>query len=193
MKTTISKLKYVFFLIVIAGFVSCKGEIGPPGADGIDGIDGTDGNANVQTYVYNNPEWGIFNRLDIHMPDILTDDVIQNDVILGYIKVSGIPYTSPIPGKFDDFATYEVMLFGGTDNLYRVLSYESNGSPTPNLDLYILDWVKIIIIDSANTTTYDGNGGKSLNPQQAIYDELEEAGVNINNYYEVMDYYGLDY
>ncbi len=194
MKTTISKLKYVLFLFVIIGFVSCEGPIGPSGLDGTDGTNGTagiDGNANVQAYVYNNPVWGNDWWMDITMTDILTEDVIQNDVILGYVTPVGNPLVNPIPGKVFGKDIY-VTLFGSTF-IYRISSYETDGTPTPNADLVDYDWVRIIIIESTNTTTYDGNGGKSLNPKQAIYDELEEAGVDINNYYEVMDYYGLDY
>ncbi|MBN2756235.1 MAG: hypothetical protein JXR51_03585, partial [Bacteroidales bacterium] len=167
------------------------------GTNGTNGTNGVDGNANVQTYVYNSPAWGTASWMDIDMSDILTDEILQNDVILGYVKNTGFNIVNPIPGVLAGSKNYKVNIFnsnaGSLSFCYRIVSLELDGSETLNADLLAADWVKVVIIESTNTTSVDGNGKKRLNSQQAIYDELDKAGVDINNYYQVMDYYGLEY
>ena len=199
MKTT-KKLMYVILIAVIAAFASCKGEIGPAGpagadgADGTDGIagtDGTDGNANVQTYIYNNPAWGISSGMNIDMTDILTDTVISTDAILTYVKHTGYGSIYSIPGSVWNGNYRDYAVFLNTNDL-QIVSLEMDGGFTSNANLWAVDWVKVVIIESTNTTIIDA-GTKSLNNKQAIYYELDKAGVDINNYYQVMDYYGLEY
>jgi hypothetical protein len=208
MKTIISNLKFLLLIVTIIGFMSCEGEMGPAGptgadgidgtdgTDGIDGIDGTDGidgNANVQTYIFNNPVWTSANYyMDIAMPDVLTDSVIKKDVILGYIKTVGSTMVNQIPGIVYGSKDYRVYIFGGASNIYRIVSYELDGTPTPTDLLRTIEWVKIVIIPSTNTTYSDGNS-KNINPKTQILNELEKAGVDIANYNEVCDYYGLYY
>ncbi len=203
MKTTISKLMYVVLISVIAAFASCKGEIGPVGpagangtdgtngTNGTDGTDGTDGNANVQTYVYNNPIWSSGSFMYIAMDDILTADVIANDAILGYVNFGNDTYAIPgivWNGENKQFKVY----FSASDERLTIASHELDGTYTPIANLFEVSFVKIIVIESTGTTTTDGNG-KSLSPRQIVYDELKNAGVDVNDYYQVMDYYGLEY
>ncbi len=208
MKTT-QKLMYVILIAVIAAFASCKGEIGPvgpAGTDGIDGQDGTngqDGNANVQTYVYNNPAWGATGSgMQIDMSSVLTNEIIQNDVILGYVKSTDVSYVTLIPGDVwtgSVHRNYTMFVNGSPTSYDNVLEYsitivslELDGTYTPNANLKTMDWFKVVIIESTNTTTTDGNS-KNIDSKQKIYDELKASGININDYYQVMDYYGLKY
>ncbi len=195
---TISKLMYVILLTVLTVFVSCKGEMGPAGPagkdgidgkDGADGQDGVDGNANVQTYIYNNPAWGLGAGMDIDMTDILTDSVIENDAILTYVKHTAQGLINSIPGSVWNGNYRDYAVFLHTNDL-QIVSLEMDGSFTPHANLWAIDWVKVVIIESTNITD---DGAKSLNPQQEILYNLDKAGVDVNNYYQVMDYYGLEY
>ena len=178
----ISKIKYVLFLMVIVGFVSCKGEIGPIGPDGTDGtdgvngtdgVDGEDGNANVTSVLLEGSAIVIGNN-DYSVIE-LTQDIYDNGVVLGYAQLPAASFWETLP--LVDPSTNLVML--DIDRIYvgtiRLVSTFAN----PNVNL------RFILIA--------GFTNKSLNSKQAIYDDLENAGVDINNYYEVMDYYGLDY
>ncbi|MCF6367160.1 MAG: hypothetical protein L3J35_13295 [Bacteroidales bacterium] len=192
-------------MIVIAGLASCEGPIGPigtDGVDGVDGVDGTDGNANVQTYIYNNPVWGNGSGMYIDMSSVLTNEIIQNNVILGYVKHTGVSYATLIPGDVWTGLVHRnyTMFVNGSPTTYSsvpeynimIVSLELDGTYTPNADLKEMEWFKVVIIEPTNITTTEGNG-KSLSPKQAIYNELENAGVDINDYYQVMDYYNLEY
>jgi hypothetical protein len=114
----------------------------------------------------------------------LTTDVLDNDVILGYWKDSYNDWTGTNEyywdGYFRDFAHI------GEFNIRAYNDDNSNDTSPPSVAK-----VKIIIIESSNTTTTSGNG-RMANPQQAVYNELENAGVDINNYYEVCNYYGIN-
>jgi len=107
---------------------------------------------------------------------------------LGVFSVPGLVSTSV------GFKNYVSYIFDSTNstyaNTYVIKSVDLDGSTTVTDELPAVEWVKIVIIESSNVTD---DGAKSLNPKQAIYDELEKAGVDVNNYYQVMDYYNLEY
>jgi len=195
MRTTISKFKYVLILAVITAFVSCKGDIGPAGpagtdgTNGVDGTNGTDGNANVQTYIFNNPAWGTASGMTIDMTGIFTDSVIANDAILVYVKHSSQGLINAIPGLVFNGNYRNYSVFTEVADLL-VVSLETDGSFTPNANLWAMDWLKVVIIESTNVTN---DGAKSFDSKQEILYNLDKAGVDINNYYQVMYYFGLEY
>jgi len=201
MKTTISKLIYVILLAVITAFVSCKGEIGPvgpagadgaDGADGINGTDGTDGadgNANVHTYVFNNPSWSDNNSYLRLTVSGLTTKVSNGDAILGYVNQAAISNIFSVPGTVitpNGNKQYGVSFF---NNYYDIISYDPGGTRTATANLPAMTWVKVIIIKSTATT--DTNGRVAIT-KQAVYNELEAAGVDVNDYYAVCAYYGIN-
>jgi hypothetical protein len=205
---TMKFLAYATFVLFLGVAVSsCKGDDGADGQDGATGPagpagqDGQDGNANVQTYVYNSPSWGATTSVvDIDMAGILTDDILENDVLLSYVKHENLDMVSAIPGAVwtgtGGYRNYPVFYGNSVSSdpgiyTFRMVSLEMDGTFTPHANLKPVDWVKIIIIESTNTTTASGNG-KAVSPQQAVYNELEEAGVDVNDYYEVCAYYGID-
>jgi len=170
------------------GTDGADGTDGSDGSDGTDGLDGVDGNANVQTYFYDNPAWGGGSGMDIDMTGILTTEVVENDVILSYIKNTGSTEVYAIPGWVWIGTGYrQYAAFVNAIPIFRIVSLELNGSFTSNANLVDADWVKIIIIESTNTTT-----GRVANPQQAVYNELEMANVDVNDYYAVCAYYGIN-
>ena len=179
MKTMKFFVYAVFVLSLGISFNSCKGEDGAPGPAGQDGVDG---NANVKTFIFTNPTWDSFSRIELSVPDI-TSDVVDNDVILGY--------------WYDDFdwTSTNAQYWGGilrdwaSVGTFTIEALEIDGTvdSTPP-QVYK---AKVVIIESTSTTTTSGNG-KNASPKQAIYDELKSAGVNVNDYYQVCDYYGIN-
>ena len=178
---------YAIFTILLGLAInSCTGPDGADGIDGADGVngaDGVDGNANVQTYVFTNPEYS-GSSMPLYLSAI-TQEVLDNDVILSYIKLSSNQIYYAVPGATGE-NIFRVFEFVG-EVIIKVVDFDGNSDPTPpNLDKVIL-----IIIKSSNTTTINGNG-KSVSPQQAVYNELEKAGIDINNYFAVCDYYNIN-
>ncbi len=200
---TIKCFAYAVFVLFL-GFAisSCKGDDGTDGINGIDGAtgpagaDGQDGNANVQTYIYDNPIWNTSGSgMFINMEDILTTKTIDIDVILVYVK-HGI-YVNAIPGLVwagSVYRNYSVFFYDSNQSppeSLLIISLELNGNVTPNANLAPIEWVKVIIIDSTNVTNTNGNGKSMTNSKQEIYNELENAGIDINKYDEVCDYFGI--
>lgn len=188
MKMKIKNFGYLFLslLIILASCVR-NGEPGPAGADGTDGIDGkdgADGNANVQTYVYMDPAWSSNSNEMALKLDSITQDVLDNDVILGYVQLASnnLWYSTDSYHVNGYFRTLFYV------NWFRILAYniDNTEDDTPPK----VSKAKIIIIKSTNTTTTNGNG-RALSPQYFIFKELEEAGVDINDYYQVAAYYNL--
>lgn len=158
-----------------------QGVPGPAGADGTDGTDGQDGNANVETFTLDiSSESGLFWGLALNE---LTQDVIENDAILFYMKRTFGGSYYPVPGiSLDD--RIEVELTASTINLwfYNRTDGAPNTIPAGRYEL-----LKVVIIESNSTTS-----GKQTTTEN-IQDELKDAGVDINDYEAVMDYFGQDH
>lgn len=195
---TIKFLSILILSIFLSTTVtSCKGDDGADGVDGVDGAQGPagqDGNANVQTYVYNNPSWGVASGMNINMSGILTDDVIQNDAVLAYVNhmTDFGNETYLIPGLVwnGDYREYAVILEDSSSSnpeSLDIVSLETDGSFTPHANLWDARWVKIIIIESTNTTTT----GRNIPIKQQVLNELKSAGIDVNNYEAVCNYYGI--
>ena len=193
---TLKFLSYATFVLFLGLAISSCTKEGPEGPAG------QDGNANVQTYVFNSPSWNSSGSgMYIDMSSILTNEIIENDVILGYVKNPNLSYVFPIPGPIWTGSVYRNynMIINGSPSTYPyipefnilIVSRETDGSYTPNANLQEMEWFKCIIIESTNTTTTNGNG-RPANPKQAILDELAAANVDIHDYYAVCAYYGID-
>ena len=189
MKNVISKTKYVLMALIMVVTFSCSPEDGADGAQGAqgpagqDGTNGQDGNANVQTYTFdtsteNGSIWTI-------TASQLTQDVLDNDAILTYLRRSNGSYYS-VPGtSFGDEIKAALLLSTIEFYFYNRMT---GATITPAVGNY--DLLKLVIIESSNTTA---GRGTSKSKKQDIFNELKAAGVDVNNYNEVMDYYGLDY
>ncbi|KSA12439.1 collagen-like protein [Maribacter dokdonensis] len=168
-----------------------QGETGPAGEDGTDGTNGTngedgeDGNANVDTYTYDlSSESGATITVNA---TALSQEVIDNDLILGYLLKNGNTYT-PIPapiyafglGDNSDIAV-EISL-----NRYWMFFYEVGTENLKSVTAGQLDELKLIVIESNSTTSGKSSKANTLS-------NLKSAGVDTNDYYAVMDYYGLAY
>lgn len=193
-----ARFKFFQLLLLSAVFIlsSCSGEDGemgpqgPQGTQGVQGLQGDpgpqgnpgqDGNANVQTILYDvSTESGSQINLSVSQ---FTQSVLDNDVILWYIDVGNLVY--PIPGSGPN-AQYVVRVYAQV-NTTR-LSFHNWDGTSYSISAGDIDEVKIIIIESSNTTT-----GKSTSTKSDVFNELKQAGVDVNDYYAVLDYYGIDY
>jgi hypothetical protein len=193
---TIAKIKYVLFIAVVATFVSCKGEIGPAGpvgpagADGTDGINGTngtdgqDGNANVTASAWITPTWTATNALYgefVYDEAAITTDFMNTGVVLSYTDWTGQgSFIYALPYSFQDGGTVSINFNMQAGQIRWWFSADHNYTPNSGAKM------RYVLIPSSNTN-------KSVNPQQEILYNLDKAGIDINNYYQVMDYYGLEY
>ncbi len=198
MKNVMNKTKYVVMALMVLIAFSCSkdgedgsdGAIGPKGeqgAQGLAGENGEDGNANVNTYVFDlSSESG--SSIPVDLPE-LTQDVIDNDLIIGYLQNgagSGTYYPIPAgvwPNGTGGFYDIAVDIAVGK---YWVHFYQVGTQTFMDVTSVELGKLKIIVAESTNTTT--GKSGKV-----SIHESLKSAGVDINDYFAVMDYFGLDY
>ena len=207
MKSTMKFFTYGL-LIFTLGFTSCSkdGEVGPIGPDGINGTNGTngeDGNANVRSFVFNDVGFSGGESIFLDMTGVLTKEVIQNDVILVYLRVGNESIASRgrifmLPGKVigsfpDDIPSQYIDFW---------LDDKENGSPeriqvrTRSIENTTLlpdertpvDWIKVVIIESTLTETLSGN---SVNSSAKVLAELKTAGINVNDFSSVCEYYGV--
>ncbi|WP_299800792.1 hypothetical protein [uncultured Maribacter sp.] len=161
------------------------GTNGTNGTNGTDGTNGEDGNANVATYTYD-----ISSESGATIPvtaTALSQEVIDNDLILGYLSKDSSVYT-PIPapiyafelGDNSDIAV-EISL-----NRYWMFFYEVGTENLKSVTAGQLNELKLIIVESNSTTS-----GKSS--KENTLANLKYAGIDTSDYYAVMDYYGLEY
>jgi len=181
----------LFVLFLGVTMSSCKGD---DGADGIDGIDGTigpagqDGNANVIYSDWIMPTWTASTYYGVQVQEYyitttdLSLDVVNYGVVLMYWKNwNNDIWSLPSSG----FGGNIIIDFTFTENsIYLYIFDEINGTLPP-------------AIDSANVFRYviiPGNipGKSSSDSLKEIYIEFENAGVDINDYYDVCDYYGIN-
>ncbi|MBP0903245.1 hypothetical protein ACFSKN_14845 [Mariniflexile gromovii] len=179
-KMLISKSKYCILAIIVALNFACSSE---DGTQGPEGPAGEDGNANVQTFVFNTSSLS-GDSFILSLPEI-TQDVIDNDVVLGYIT-HWQNYHYPIPGTvFNGESAVRVYI---VPSQYHIKFHNLNGTPyTVAAGAY--PTTKIIIIKSSNTTIAKTSSKK--NSKQHILNELNQNGVDINDYNAVCNYYGI--
>ncbi len=213
MKTIKSKLLYVFVLFLVAGLVGCEGPEGPQGpagADGIDGIDGTngingtngtdgtdgadgaDGNANVVivNLLYGDITWvagtylGRTANVFSWTEPAVNADIMDHGTVLGYCYVDYADqwYSLPFIWEIDGGTYTQYVINAYALNTLTLYAYQTTGVTDPNA---LTEYRFLLITD--NTVM------KSTSGEQGILAKLAQAGVDVNNYYQVMDYFGLEY
>ncbi|WP_452221880.1 collagen-like triple helix repeat-containing protein [Lacinutrix salivirga] len=188
MKNLVKNTKYILLACIVAFSFACSAEdgedgaVGPAGPAGTDGTNGTDGNANVQVLTIDATSFAGSSD-DVTVPE-LTQDVIDNDVVLGYLTDDGTNWV-PVPCPFDtyqfDFSVHVTL----TDGFYS-LDYGDGSGNALSISAGDLQTLKVVIIEATTAA-------KSSNKKQHVYSELEQAGVNSNDYYAVCNYYGIAY
>lgn len=186
LKTTFTTTTYFLIALLIAFTYSCDAEDGldgAPGEQGVagqDGQDGQDGNANVQTLTIDATGFaGTFD--DVAIPEI-TQDVIDNDAILAYLTNNGsswISIPSPYDSSFLEFSVHVATSLG-----FMSLDYNNASGSAFSVTAGDLQALKVIIIKSTTSR---------MSEPTDIYTQLENANININDYYAVCDYFGITY
>lgn len=212
MKISTKLLQYGFLISLLLISCSKDGEVGPigpsgtSGIDGIDGIDGTngvDGNANVRAFMFDDVDFSGGESFVLDMTGVLTKTVIERDVVLVYLRVGneslasrGRVFSLPsrVLGSFpDDIPTQYVDFW---------LDDSANGQPeriivhTRSIEDTTLfpdqrtpvEWVKVVIIEASSFETVTG---KNMPSTKQVLAELEEAGVDVTDYYSVCTHYGI--
>jgi len=167
MENVISKTKYVFIALIIALISSCSGEDGINGIDGVEGPAGLDGNANVTSVLLENISF-VAGDKDLSVTE-LTQDILDNGVVIGYLRNSGESTWFALPLSFGGFELFIQSIQLGSVTIRS--NYVGNGTD-----------FRFVLIEA----------NKSAN-NSSVFTDLKEAGVDINNFNEVMDYYGLNY
>ncbi len=154
----------------IQGEQGPQGEQGSQGASGEQGAPGEDGNANVQSFLFEQQNLEeLFNSFSI---PAITQEILDFGVVIGYCRPIGNSewYPIPTPPEFDGYVDlYSI-------NLGEVITRSSDFN-------YRLD-VRFIIIQGN-----DGWGAKSIE----IRGDLKNAGIDVSDFSQVANYYGLDY
>ena len=182
-------LSYMLILLTIP-FFSCTGPDGPvgpagvDGIDGVDGVDGADGNANVEVFLYPNATW---NNSKMELTNsAITETVLQEYLILGYVNVGNLWVSTD--GVVEHLNITYYLKGINLLNMHRILAYNNDG--TPALTQPPVNMAKIIIIQPTNVTLIR-NGRIEVDPREAALQQLEDAGVDINDYEQVAAYYNI--
>lgn len=169
-----------------AGATGAMGVTGATGTDGEDGEDGLDGNANVTSMTFDlSTASGNSYTLS---SEPLSADQVENNVVLAFLKTGGDWYQLPNQAILTngfyllDISTY--MSASGSQFLFR-LGFRRSGTPY-NIASGDLDTLKLVFIEETSSTT--GKSAGKSNMQQ-----LKDQGVDATDYFQVMDYFGLDY
>lgn len=173
MKNVISKTKYMFIALIIALISSCSGEDGINGIDGAegpagqDGTNGQDGNANVTSVLIENISFVAGEKI---LPVTeLTQDILDKGVVFGYLRNSGESTWFALPLSFGGFELFIQSIQLGSVTIRA--NYVGNGTD-----------FRFVLIEASNSTN-----------NSSVFTDLKRAGIDINNFNEVMDYYGLDH
>ena len=157
------------------------GTDGIDGTDGQDGAEGQDGTLNVRSFTYDlrNVSGTLY---DQDIPE-LTEEVIANDIILGYVR----PFTSdvllPLP-SISSWLPFNITVFIRT-GVYSMDFVDSAGNSV-NIAAGQLTSLWVVIIEPTTTTT-----GKST--KGTLLEKLKNKGVDALDYHQVMDYFDLAY
>ncbi len=188
------------FLAVFLGIalISCSGEdgmdgamgpigpAGPAGVNGTNGTDGVDGNANVQTFLFDiSTETGPNFAVDVPQ---LTQEVLDNDLILGYLKtLDGTYIPIPAPRYLDSGFGRNFIDVGVEIALGRfwIYLYVPGGNVGATVSAGNMTKLKIVIVESTNTTAKSGT--------VTLRAQLKNDGVDLSDYNAVMDYFGLEH
>ncbi|WP_430905618.1 hypothetical protein [Maribacter sp. 2-571] len=188
MKNVFKKARFLLSIFMVLFLAACTGEDGEDGAmgatgaqgerglDGQDGTDGEDGNANVSTYTF---DASIFTGSNFAIPlEQLTEAVLKNNAVLTYIKRGDFYY--PIPGVSIN-VLFEVEFGVGELNVY---AYDRASSSLFNVIAGTFSEVKVVLIASSSEQTGKTGGA-------AVLSRMKSQGIDINDFEQVAEYFGL--
>jgi len=186
----------------VDGQDGANGEDGKDGADGNNGKNGTNGNANVMSsdwftattsFTLTTGFGGIFLLDYIHTAKEITKEIIDTGVVLVYARLKGYGglwptdrvSLMPIVLMYDlnpvEIDTWTAML--SVENI-RIRFTNSNNTYNSITQPHQFRYV---IIPSTGSTS----GRIADFSRESLKNDLADVGVDINNYEEVAEYYGL--
>lgn len=172
----------------IQGVQGPQGEQGPQGVQGEQGIVGEDGNANVQKLEF---ELSFIpdGENDVVIDNIseFTPEALVNNVLITYLEIS------------DDSDTIYTLIPGYEDGLQLDISVTYVEGALAlfffNLDGTLGEWpdlpenISVILHVTMVEISPDSMAGKN---KTDVLKGLKNAGVDINDYNQVMSYYGIN-
>lgn len=194
---------FVVFLLasLFLASISCEGPAGPqgppgsqgeqgaPGPTGPPGNDGQDGNSNVVIVTLDNDdiEWtagsyqGRTSNVFTFETEAVTQDIIDHGTVLGYLFLSNAWHPMPFTWENNAGTDRQYITFTYILEMITLYAYRTSGVLNPNS---VQEYRFLLITDNTVMGKTTGDHVRS---------QLEAAGVDVNNYYEVMDYFGLPY
>jgi len=203
-KKAIFNLRNLLFMLALGGLVACEGPEGPEGpagqkgdkgdqgVAGPEGPAGEDGNANVTivSLLSENIIWeegdylgSIANVYEMEN-EAVNQDIIDHGTVIGYCNLDEKWLPLPLIWEETGGASRQYVLFNYGLNLITLYAYGTDGALDPAI---ISEYRFLLITDNTITAAK----GKSIDND--ILSKLTKAGVNLNNYHEVIDYFGLKY
>ncbi len=176
--------------MLLAGATGATGATGPAGQNG---QNGQNGNANVKTISLLGSAITWIEGEYLGRPANITaitnsavnDDIINHGTVLGYCYIMEEWFHLPFTWEDVDGTVRQYIVHTYSPNTITLYAFQTGGvlDPTGAIEEYRF----MLITD--NTVT----SGKGVSTEKDIISRLAEAGVDIDNYYEVMDYFGLKY
>jgi len=183
---TIKFLSYSLFVLFLSiSISSCSGDDGADGSNGTDGatgLTGADGNANVFASDWYDITWNNTNTtfaFHDQAADEITQENTDSSVVLVYVKFGDFIYNTPVAWN----ETCTIGSFFQVENV-RVYFYSETNISIPDL------MGRYVIIPASNVAARGIINNST--PKQQVHDELENVGIDINDYYAVCEYYGIN-
>ncbi len=167
-----------------------QGAQGPAGPQGPAGNDGQDGNANVSIIrlasdTINWQAGSYFGRtanVFIINDNMVSQDIIDHGTVLGYGLLSGVWFPMPFIWEKSGGSSTQYLTFTYILNEIKLYAYQTSGVLNPS---NVREYRFMLITDNTVTSGRVAAG-------VSVMDELKNAGVDVNDYYAVCDYYGIE-
>lgn len=141
----------------------------------------------VRTYFFDTVSWS-GNTITVFLANII-DRQLENDAFLVYAKVGDTYYNVPGPGGPSGSYFYKSYFtpisITGSQVSFTLKAVTWSGSTHNNPDS--VSQIKIIYIESVKQNVL----GAKKRPEEIIREQLDKEGIDINNYYEVSQFYGV--
>ena len=176
------------------------GQDGSDGQDGTNGTDGQDGNANVfssdwfkpSSYILSTGFGGIYLLDHDHAAPEITQEIIDTGVVLVYGKLNGyissvwptdlvslLPIILTYSVSPSNIDTFSALLSAGNIKIRFTNNNNAYSSVSTN------HFFRYVVIPSSASS-----GRIADFSRKSLEDDLANAGIDINNYAEVLAYYG---
>jgi len=190
-----------FSIVLFLGTImsGCEGPVGPVGPAGSQGTqgsagpvgnDGNDGNANVTVISLKKADinWvsGSYlgttsNVYELGAPEV-NQDILDHGTVLGYCLISSDWMPLPFIWENTTGSSRQYILYNYSLEKIKLFAYQTSGVLNPGS---VSEYRFMLITD--NTVT----SGR-ISSVESVQDRLNDAGVDINNYFEVCQYFGID-